>query len=171
VGGPEVGVVDDLEASRAAELGADGLAGLGVDDVLAPPPAAFDEVGAQLVAELLEGGAVGKRGVDCGTDVDEEVELHGLGDGEGGLVLLLPDVAVVEADFVALGAEVVDGFLRGEELEGDHGAGVVVSCSRRARSSRARAFHAAWAAWSSAVSGSCCSPAASRSMWRSRASV
>ncbi len=122
VGGPEVGVVDDLEASRAAELGADGLAGLGVDDVLTAPPAALDEVGAQLVAELFEGGAVGEGGVDGGTDVDEEVEFHGLGDGEGGLVLLLPDVAVVEADLVALGAEVVDGFLRGEELEGDHGA-------------------------------------------------
>jgi hypothetical protein len=117
VGGAQVGFVDHFQPARAAQLRQHLLAGLGVDDLLQAPPAALHQPGAQVVDEGLQGGALGERGIDFGADVGQEVEFQGLGDGERGLVFLLPDIEIREANLVALLAEEFNGRRRGQELE------------------------------------------------------
>ncbi len=114
VGRAQVGVVDDAQAAWGAELGFNGFAGKGVGDLFTSPPAFVLEDGREAALELVQGGSVFERGIDCYVEIGKDVEACGLGGGEKDGVLLLPEIAPVEGDLVALGFEETDCFCGGQ---------------------------------------------------------
>lgn len=117
VGRGQVGVKDALQAARAAQLHQLGLAIHRVHHLLATPPATRLQPGRELLAEFLKGRAIGQGLVRFLADVLQQVQLHDLGHGERCLVLLLPDVLVVEPDPVAFLPKIGDGLLRIDRLQ------------------------------------------------------
>ncbi len=83
------------------------LAGLGIELLLLSPPDLLLQRRREVFRELPEGLPLCQSFLDCFT---EDVELDGLGDGEGVGVFLAPDVPIVEPGAQVLGAEIVQGF-------------------------------------------------------------
>ena len=110
VGGAHVGVEDGAQAPGRAEPG--DLDPVRAGDHLPAPPAEPPQLGLDPAREAPVGLAFSQRPVEGGPQGGEDVEAHGLGDGEGARVGGLPDLPPVPRDGVALAPEVLDGVAR-----------------------------------------------------------
>src|SRR5690606_19526798 len=108
VSGAQVGVINHLQAARAAKLHEFSLTGERVFHLGFTPPPFLHQQGSQIFTKLLKGYSPCQRPINCFADIAQDVELHGLGYRERSLVLLLPDIFPTEADQVAFLAEEFD---------------------------------------------------------------
>ena len=115
----QIGVVDDLEPARAAELHLALLAGQRVHYHVAAPPSLLLKRRGQPALELAQRGALGDGIIHRGADIGQDIESGNLGDGEITRVLVTLHVAMIEGDGKTLAAEGVDRLLRRERLKFD----------------------------------------------------